>query len=78
MKVTLGQIFRYALTIAKDNIINSSDVFSEKPNDNTLGTLSYNIETYVRIKELMKIFEHCENVPFEEVLCRCFEEEENE
>jgi len=77
MKVTLEQILRLAFETAKDNIINSSDDFSEKSNDKTLKTLSDDIETYRQIKELAKFFEHCSNAPFEEVLCGYFGEDKN-
>lgn len=78
MKVTLGQIFRLACETARDNIVNSSDEFSKNQSDKSLKVLSDDVETYKQILELMEFFEHCKDVPFEEVLCRCFEEEENE
>lgn len=78
MKVTLGQIFRLSCETARDNIVNSSDEFSKNQSDKSLKVLSDDVEKYKQILELMEFFEHCEDVPFEEVLCRCFEEEENE
>lgn len=80
MKVTLKHIFQFAITQINENLIEASKEITCGCglNDYTIKDLSDNIEAHGQIKELAEFFEHCSNIPFEEVLCRCFEEEENE
>lgn len=73
MKVTLGQIFQFAISQAMENIINSSGAFSENSDDKTLKILSDSIEIHRQIKELANFCEHCGDVPLEEILCGYFE-----
>lgn len=77
MKVTLGQIFQFAISQAMDNIIDSSGVFSECSDDNTLKILSDSIEIHRQILELANFCEHCGDISFEEILFGYFEEENN-
>ncbi len=75
MKVTLKQIFQLAISQAIDNITEASENFPYQKDDRTLKILSDNIEIHRQIKELAEFFKHCDDVPFEEILCGYFGEE---
>ncbi len=76
MKITLGQIFQLAISQLRNKMNDISNIFPLRTDDEIIKILSGKIEAYEQIKELSEFFEHCSDVPFEEVLCGYFGEEE--